>query len=207
MFDIKCRAWSAAALRVTSGIDLQSARSEVFCHPSACQSEITIIGCPAVSCLQRMMRDIGLSMTKLLRKLQSMVRLSSVIVEARDDEDRLPREIWKTKIIGNHLRTQQDGTDEQTRCNSKLARRENCSTGISNGEYLFACDSGGKTGRGHAFFCKVEQLVGGYAEIRVAFKESEAVTIGKRPFWTQDGASGASRSIKLCIKAGCPDDL
>jgi hypothetical protein len=131
-----------------------------------------------------MMRDIGLSFSKLLRKLQSMVGLSSVVVEARDDEDRPPREIWKSKIIGNHLRTQQDGTDEQTRCNSKLARRENCSTGISNGEYLSACDSGDNTGRAYAFFCKVEQLVDGYAEIRIALKESEAVTIGKRPSWT-----------------------
>jgi hypothetical protein len=59
-----------------------------------------------------MMRDIGLSMSKLLRKLQSMVRLSSAIMEARDDENRLPREILKSKIIGNYLRTQQDGADE-----------------------------------------------------------------------------------------------
>jgi hypothetical protein len=67
-----------------------------------------------------------------------------------------------------------------------LARRENCSTGISNGEYLFACDSGHKTEWAYAFSCKIEQLVGGYAEIRVALKESEAVTIGKR-------ASGTTR--------------
>lgn len=43
-----------------------------------------------MSGLQRKMRNVGLSMSKLLRKLQNMVRLSSVVVEARDEEDWLP---------------------------------------------------------------------------------------------------------------------
>jgi hypothetical protein len=61
-----------------------------FLPPSACQSDITIIRCPTVSCLQRIVSDVGLSMSKLLSKLLSVVRLSPVVVEARDDEDRLP---------------------------------------------------------------------------------------------------------------------
>ena len=68
---------------------------------------------PAVPCLQRMIRDIGSSISKLVSELLSVVRLSSIVLGAGDNENRLACKFWKRKFVGNSLRSYQYGTDEQ----------------------------------------------------------------------------------------------
>lgn len=68
-----------------AGINLLG-MGRAFLPPKGVPSYVTMVRCPTVSCFQRIVSDVGLCVSKLL----SVVRLSPVVVEARDDEDRLP---------------------------------------------------------------------------------------------------------------------